>query len=162
MRAYQTASTLFDVLAAVTQAARQSIDPELVEAGKQVAEKAGGYRVYNILPLDVGSDTSAPILKLPEVRLPLCTGKASGTALASSICCEAVAVDLFPGVGCNTDSVDCKFSGACRWWQLLRDFVAQKACATRTRWSHPWTLAWTALRFPPLPTCSCPARTRHP
>jgi len=51
MRAYQTASTLFDVLAAATQAARQSIDPELVEAGKQVAEKAGGYRPYNILPV---------------------------------------------------------------------------------------------------------------
>ncbi|KAF8015337.1 hypothetical protein BT93_H0983 [Corymbia citriodora subsp. variegata] len=64
-KAYQTANVLFEVLKAVKK--EQSIDPEILEAQDEVAEKTQIYVPYNILPLDPDSANQA-IMKYPEIQ----------------------------------------------------------------------------------------------
>ncbi|CAN6481517.1 unnamed protein product [Victoria cruziana] len=66
-KAYQTAAVLFEVLKAVNQTQSVEVDHEIMETGKQIAEKTEIYVPYNILPLDPDSVNQA-IMLLPEIK----------------------------------------------------------------------------------------------
>eukprot|EP00249_Psilotum_nudum_P020969 c27917_g2_i1 orf=518-4456(+) len=66
-KAFQTAAVLFEVLRAVNLTESAEVDPEIMEAGKDVEARKEIYVPYNILPLDRGSANQA-VMRFPEIK----------------------------------------------------------------------------------------------
>ncbi|KAD5961694.1 hypothetical protein E3N88_13167 [Mikania micrantha] len=67
IKAYQTASVLFEVLKAVNMAQSMDVEEKILEAHVKVSQKAQIYLPYNILPLDLDSANHG-IMRYPEIQ----------------------------------------------------------------------------------------------